>query len=239
MVDIDSTTHRSILHSTRPPSGNPPTAIVLHSGEGESAANDIHHLTKTQKASSHYYVTRTGKVFQMVDDHREAKHAGPTLYLGRRNWNGFSLGIETEHRKGQTWPDAQRKALAELTEALIRKHGILRERVAAHRWVRRPVSAEHQDPTNFPDTELRAFIGRLYPAEGKGRLFRVTTDGSSVRVGAGKEHALVEKLNTDDVIEIAREVDGTPVGGNARWMERVAGLGFIHSSLLEFVPVDD
>ena len=90
MLDIDSTTHRAKAHGTRP--GNiPPNAIVLHSGEGDSAADDINALTKSQKKSSHYYVTRKGKIFQFVADARRAQHTGPTRFLGETGWNDFSL----------------------------------------------------------------------------------------------------------------------------------------------------
>lgn len=237
MLDIDRSSHRAVAQRKRP--GNvPPNAIVLHSGEGDSAAADIDFLTTDPSASSHYYVTRKGKVFQFVDDARRASHSGPTLYLDERGWNDFSLGIETEHRKGQTWPQVQLDAMAELTKQLIVKHGVLRERVVAHRWIRRPVSAEHQDPTNFPDPKLRGFITRLYPSAGRGELFRVTTKDASVRRAASRADDPIAKLAIDDVIEIEGEVQGEAVSGNRRWMKRVEDQGFIHSSLLELVEIE-
>jgi hypothetical protein len=237
MLDIDTARH-SVAQRKRPAGGDPPNAIVLHSGEGDSAADDIDFLTSSAKASSHYYVTRKGKVFQFVADARRASHTGPTRYLNETRWNDFSLGIETEHRKGQNWPQVQRDAIAELTKQLIVKHGVLRERVVAHRWVRNPASPEHQDPTNFPDPELRGFITRLYPAAGRGELFRVTTNDTSVRRAASREDDPIAKLNKGDVIETEGEVQGQAVSGNRRWMKRVKGQGFIHSSLLEPVEID-
>jgi len=237
MLDIDRTL-RSKAQRKRP-GDDPPNAIVLHSGEGESAANDIDFLTTSTSASSHYYVTRKGKVFQFVDDSRRASHTGPTKFLNETGWNDFSLGIETEHLKGQNWPQAQLDAIAELTKQLIVKHGVLRERVVAHRWIRRPVSPEHQDPTNFPDPKLRGFITALYPVAGRGELFRVTTDKASVRRAASREDSPIATLNTDDVIEIEGTVQGEAVSGNRQWMKRVKGQGFIHSSLLEPVKVGD
>jgi hypothetical protein len=231
MLDIDQT-HRAVAQRKRP--GNvAPNAIVLHSGEGDSAAADIAFLTTSAEASAHYYVTRKGKVFQFVDDARRASHAGTTRYLDETGWNDFSLGIETEHRKGQTWPQPQLDAIAELTKQLIVKHGVLRERVVAHRWIRRPVSPDHQDPTNFPDPKLRRFITDLYPAAGLGGLFVVNTDDASVRRDASTAESPRAKLNTGDVIEVEGQVQGQPVHGNATWMKRVKGQGFVHSSLLD------
>jgi len=237
MLDIDKTL-RSRAQRKRPAGDDPPNAIVLHSGEGASAADDIDVLTNSANTSSHYYVRRNGKILQFVDDSRRASHTGPTRYLGRAGWNDFTLGIETEHRKGQTWPQVQLDAIAELTKHLIVKHGILRERVVAHRWVRRPSSPEHQDPTNFPDPKLRGFITALYPAASRGDLFRVTSDKASVRRAASRESDPKETLNTDDVVEIEAVVQGEAVSGNRQWMKRVKGLGFIHSSLLEPVEVE-
>jgi len=238
MLDIDRT-RRSKAQRKRPAGDDPPNAIVLHSGEGESAANDIDFLTTSTSASSHYYVTRAGKVFQFVDDSRRASHTGPTKFLNETGWNDFSLGIETEHRKGQTWPQKQLDAIAELTKQLIVKHGVLRERVVAHRWVRRPASPEHQDPTNFPDPKLHAFIAALYPAASRGELFRVTTDKTSVRRAASREDDPIATLNQDDVVEIEAEVQGEAVSGDRRWKKRVKDQGFIHASLLEPVEVGD
>lgn len=236
-MEIDSS-RRAKAQRSRPPGGNPPNAIVVHSGEGDSADADIDFLTTSSKASSHYYVTRAGKVFQFVADSRRASHAGPTRYLGERDWNGFSIGIESEHRKGQSWPQKQRDAIAELLRTLIEAHGIIRERVAAHRWVRFPSSPEHQDPTNFPDPELRGFITRLYPEAGRGTLMRVNTDDASVRRSASRAEDPILKLNTGDVIEIEGEVQGESVHGNRVWMKRIGDLGFVHSSLLGPVEVD-
>lgn len=237
MLEIDSTTHRAQAQRSRPPGANPPNAIVFHSGEGDSAADDIDTLTHTG-SSSHYYVTRTGKIFQFVSDSRRANHAGPTRYLGERNWNDFSIGIETEHRRGQSWPQKQLDAIAELIGHLVQKHGIIRERVAAHRWVRKPPSAEHQDPTNFPDPRLRGFITRLYPEAGRGELMRVNTDDASVRRSASRAEDRVGALNTGDVIEIEGQVQGESVNGNRTWMKRVRDQGFVHSSLLSPVQID-
>ncbi len=147
-------------------------------------------------------------------------------------------GIETEHRKGQSWPQKQLDAIAELLKKLIGDHGIIRERVAAHRWVRFPSSSEHQDPTNFPDPQLRGFITRLYPEASRGTLMRVNTDDASVRRSASRAEDAISKLNTGDVIEIEGMVQGESVRGNSQWAKRVNDLGFVHSSLLDEVEID-
>lgn len=237
MVDIDTTTHRSKAHGNRP-AGVLANAIVFHTGEGDSAADDISALTKSAKKSAHYYVTRKGKIFQFVDDSQRANHAGPNLYLGTDAWNDFSIGMETEHNHKQDWPQVQLDAIRELLRHLIQKHGIIRERVAAHRWVRKPASRDHQDPTGFTDPELRGFITRLYPEAERGELMRVNTDGAGVRRSASRAEDSRARLNTGDVIEIEGRVQGEAVRGNPVWMKRVRDQGFVHSSLLDEVAVD-
>jgi len=234
-LEIDGSIHAVAQRKRK--NGQLPNAIVFHTGEG-TASGDISVLTTTTGASSHYYVRRSGKILQFVDDLRRASHAGPTHYLNEKDWNEFSIGIETEHRDGQSWPQAQLDAIAALMKHLIQKHGIIRERIAAHRWVRKPSSPEHQDPTNFPDPRLRGFITRFYPEAGRGTLMRVNTNDASVRSTASTSIPTSIKLNKGDVIEIEREVVGDPVHGNTRWMKRVKGQGFIHSSLLDDVAID-
>jgi len=234
MVDIDRTSHRSPLHKARP-GGAPPSAIVIHSGEG-TLDGDIATLTgRDTGVSSNYYVTRAGKVFQFVDDNRQSQHAGASRYLGRRRWNEFSLGIETQHREGQNWPDAQKTALAELCAKLIDDFGILREMVVAHRWIAVP-RERRSDPSNFPDSKLRPFILDCFPGKG-GRMFRVNTKAANVRSGPGRNHGAIAVLEPGDVIEVSDVVAGSAVNGNADWMKRVSGGGFIHSSLVDELAI--
>lgn len=223
------TTRRTPLHRRRP-NGDPPSAIVLHSGEG-SREGDIDTLTsRTSGVSSNYYVARDGTVFQFANDDRATQHAGVSRYLGIRGWNGISLGIETEHRAGQSWPQKQLDALAELCTDLVERFGIPREMVVAHRWIAVPRERK-SDPSNFPDRTLRPFILGCFPGQG-GPLFRVTDPSANVRSRPTRESDVERKLETDDVIEVSAVVQGEAIGGNSEWMKRVNGGGFVHSSLL-------
>ena len=46
------------------------------------------------KVSSHLFIKRTGEVIQFVPLDKRAWHAGKSEYLGRRDFNNFSIGIE-------------------------------------------------------------------------------------------------------------------------------------------------
>ena len=53
---------------------------------------DICHL----KVSAHFYIRRSGELFQFVPTNKRAWHAGESVCLGRANVNDFSVGIELE-----------------------------------------------------------------------------------------------------------------------------------------------
>lgn len=134
-----------------------------------SAASDLAWLKKVQgdkSVSCHYYVTRTGTIYQLVPDWREAWHAGVSEYLGFTNFNDFSLGIETEHKAGQSWPEVQRQALAWLCKQLITKYNIRRSMVVAHRWI---APGRKKDPSDWDDNGLMAWIEELYVPDYAGK----------------------------------------------------------------------
>jgi N-acetyl-anhydromuramyl-L-alanine amidase AmpD len=156
---IDATAFVSPNHSAR--AKQPPSAIVLHTGEG-TRQSDLSTLTKpngSKSVSSHYYVCRDATIYQLVPDWREAWHAGVSEYLGFTNFNDFSIGIETEHKTGQNWPEVQRQALAWLCKLLITKYEIRRSMVVAHRWI---APGRKHDPSDWDDNGLMAWIEGLY-----------------------------------------------------------------------------
>jgi hypothetical protein len=143
-----------------------PFAIVIHTGEG-TRTGDLNTLRNNSvplanRVSSNYYVCRDGTICQLVDDRHEAWHAGWCNYLGYTDWNGISLGIETEHRTGvDDWPSVQKDALAALCSAKIGQYHIKREMVVTHRWIAVPPGRK-SDPGNWPDAEFRDWVDRLY-----------------------------------------------------------------------------
>lgn len=78
------------------------------------------------EASAHYLVTKTGHIFQLVDDEDTAWHAGVaykcswSLYDGV-NPNRYSLGIEHEALAGETLAEAQYEATLWLHRQLIKR----------------------------------------------------------------------------------------------------------------------
>jgi N-acetyl-anhydromuramyl-L-alanine amidase AmpD len=139
--------------SFTPGKDRPIQGIILHSTDGEERG-DIDTLTRTG-VSVHYYVTRTGKIYQFVNDGDVANHAGKTsgTYSGYNNAN--TIGIEQEHydrggkggKYGQDWPEAQVQATARLVAYLQKKYGLTNSNVFGHSDV---APERKQDPYNYP-----------------------------------------------------------------------------------------
>lgn len=159
-MQIDATSYPSPNYNSRP---GPIRALVLHDGEG-TMASDMGRLrndkvAQSKRVSAHYYVDRQGTIYQLVDPSLRAWHAGESSYLGLSNWNDFSIGVETEHKDGQDWPDVQRQQIAALFRYLINRYHIPQPYVAPHRWI---ATGRKFDPTNWPDEQLRPWIASLY-----------------------------------------------------------------------------
>ena len=163
-MQIDQATFRSPNYSDRP-AGVVPDMIVLHDGEG-TKASDLAALCNDRvplgsRVSAHYYVDRAGHLYELVDPKYEAWHAGKSAWAGRNSLQirNTSIGIESEHRAGQLWPDVQRAAYADLCRYLIARFPIRHDLIAAHRWI---APGRKFDPTDWPDAELRLWIADLY-----------------------------------------------------------------------------
>lgn len=72
----------------------------------------------SQKVSSHFLITRTGKLIQFVSTQNKAWHAGVSTFLGREKCNDFSIGIELEGDGETVFEEAQYQALAKLMAEL-------------------------------------------------------------------------------------------------------------------------
>lgn len=75
-----------------------PDLVVFHYSSGSSPESIVRYLTDDKvNASAHLLITRTGKIFQMVDFNTQAWHAGVSSFMGRSDVNKFSIGIELEN----------------------------------------------------------------------------------------------------------------------------------------------
>lgn len=224
---IDQSSYRSPNHVPR---HEAVAALVLHTGEG-TRKSDLATLTTPnglRSVSSHYYVCRDATVYQLVDDGQVAYHAGASHYAGLASWNGFSLGIETEHMRGQNWPVQQWDAIRDLCFRLIERYQIRLDRRVAHRWI---APTRKFDPSNKTDDELYWFFSALGHATAQPwRPYRVVVDVARVRSEPGTAAPIAKKLVRGSVFW-GTEVLGARVGPDPSWIARRYG-GYVHRSLL-------
>ncbi len=76
------------------------------------------------RVSSHFFIERSGALWQFVDADQRAWHAGRSHYRGRGACNDDSIGVELEGLDGRGFEAAQYAALRALCAALARRHPI-------------------------------------------------------------------------------------------------------------------
>jgi N-acetyl-anhydromuramyl-L-alanine amidase AmpD len=130
--------------------------IILHSSDGRKAG-DLATLTG-EDVSAHWYVTRAGEIFHLVDDEDTAFHAGQVT-KPRFFGNAATIGIEQEHfdpdpqagrPQNEDWPETQIKTVAELVAFLLQEHGLNSpDDIKTHAEVAFPPGRK-QDPFGYP-----------------------------------------------------------------------------------------
>jgi N-acetylmuramoyl-L-alanine amidase len=125
-----------------------------------------------QDVSAHYLLTdeTPPRIYRLVDENRRAWHSGASAWKQNGRLNSSSIGIEIVHpgfkpgpngeRIYQPFPQAQIDALIPLVRDIVKRHGILPERILGHGEVT-PSYKEDPGPT-FP-WKLFADIGITSP----------------------------------------------------------------------------
>ena len=86
--------------------------------------------------SSHFMITRKGKIIQFVATEHRAWHAGESSFDERDNCNDFSIGIELEGADHIPYSHQQYVALGQLTTILMQKYPkISIDRIVGHSTV--------------------------------------------------------------------------------------------------------
>ena len=111
--------------------------VIIHYTGMQSMSESIERLTnKKQKVSSHYIISRSGKIVQLVKDEKIAWHAGKSKWKNLKNLNDVSLGIELQNKGHflgyQKYPEKQIKSLFKLSTYLKKRFRILPENFLGH-----------------------------------------------------------------------------------------------------------
>jgi len=111
------------------------------------------------KVSAHYLIARDGEIIQLVPDDRQAWHAGPSSWKGRKGCNRFSIGVELIGSGDEPFTGAQWASDGWLTAQIMAKHGLKAEDIAGHEHI---APGRKVDPGKFYDWQrLYAMIGNI------------------------------------------------------------------------------
>ena len=163
------------------PANAPIDLIVIHSislPPGEFGNGDVQRLFSNQldwdahpyfqgirglKVSSHFFIGRTGALWQFVPCEERAWHAGESYYRGRGQCNDDSIGIELEGLEGGSFEAPQYETLAGLCAALLQACPIAH--IAGHEHI--APGRKHDPGRGFDWRGLQASLAlpdRYFPA---------------------------------------------------------------------------
>lgn len=153
-MQIDTSTP-SPSHESR--QGQPISLIVLHATVGSLVSARGWLTNPASKASTHYLISKTGDLYQLVPDDRAAWHAGASQW-GRLDSLAIkrqSIGIELENANDgrDPYPPAQVDALRALVRDLQQRYP--EAQVVTHAQIARPAGRK-TDPLGLDLALLRA-----------------------------------------------------------------------------------
>jgi len=146
---IDSLFNEQYFVGTTNMSMRKPNFVMIHHTAQDSLGQTLRTFTIPRTGtSSHYVVSRDGKVVQMVNDYLRAQHAGAGKWGSVTDMNSCSIGIEMDNN-GTTdvWTDAQITSLCALLKTLKKKYSIPTANFIGHADF---APGRKNDPKNFP-----------------------------------------------------------------------------------------
>lgn len=132
-----------VVHSISLPPGQYGTGAVqqLFTNTLDWDAHPYYQGIRGLEVSAHFFIDRSGTLWQFVDCDRRAWHAGQSSYRGRGQCNDDSIGIELEGLEGLAFESAQYDTLARLCQDLAERYPI--QHLAGHEHI---APGRKQDP---------------------------------------------------------------------------------------------
>lgn len=130
-----------------------PNYVMIHHTAQDSLAQTVKTFHSAKAGvSSHYVISRNGKIVQMVNDLYRGHHAGAGKWGNDTDLNSSSIGIELDNN-GLTdpWPDAQINALIDLLKYLKVTYKIPQPNFIGHMDY---APSRKNDPGRFPWKKL-------------------------------------------------------------------------------------
>ena len=130
--------------------------IVIHNDGANMDARTTHKVLRRRRLSYHYFVARTGKIYEFVNPKYIARHAGISLHDGFTMWNDFSIGICLQGKNGMQYSDQQYESLNKLVNQLHRRYPDVRSRpILTHSQVAFPFGRKHDPGETFDFTRIK------------------------------------------------------------------------------------
>ncbi|WP_370633604.1 1,6-anhydro-N-acetylmuramyl-L-alanine amidase AmpD [Acidovorax sp. sic0104] len=132
-----------VVHSISLPPGEYGTGHVqqLFTNTLDWDAHPYFQSIRGLAVSSHFFIERTGMLWQFVSCDQRAWHAGQSSYRGRNQCNDDSIGIELEGLEGREFEAPQYQTLARLCLDIEKRYAI--EYIAGHEHI---APGRKQDP---------------------------------------------------------------------------------------------
>jgi hypothetical protein len=147
------TQYSSSNHSDR--GGHAVRLLVLHATAGSLQSSLSWLCNPSSRVSTHYLISKTGRVLRLVSEDRAAWHAGRADWHGEKAVNEISIGVELENTNSgrDPYPQAQIDALTALVLDIKTRYP--RIEITRHMDVARPVGRK-TDPAGFPFEQWRS-----------------------------------------------------------------------------------
>lgn len=167
-----NTSRQSPNHSSRV--GHPIRVVILHATVGSLKSSLNWLCSPASRVSTHYVISKTGVIYQLVAETEAAWHAGTAIWQGETAVNEISIGVELENSNTgkDPYPAVQLDKLTELARNLMGR--IPNIAFARHLDVALP-KGRKTDPAGFPWTTFRATLASNPPVSLPKR-YRVKAD---------------------------------------------------------------
>lgn len=214
--------------------------LIIHATAGRFAS-DIEELTDNTRPlalrkSVTYYITKAGKIYQLVDEDKQAWHAGVSRWGNRNNLNNGSIGIELENLNTgrDPYPQEQVNALIDLSIDIMSRRGITEENVLRHLDVS---PGRKSDPAGFDWAGYKSVIdgnfgwkqwGTKYPLPPEQRQWGIAATWYPKREQLGRAVAPVVYV----------DIGMGNKKGVVQYFEHGAVIGSDHTGMFRYVLLD-
>ena len=124
-----------VIHSISLPPGEFGNGNVqrLFTNQLDWDAHPYFQSVRGLEVSAHFFISRTGALWQFVSCDDRAWHAGQSAYRGKNQCNDDSIGIELEGLEGSIFEAPQYETLASLCAAILQAYPVAH--IAGHEHI--------------------------------------------------------------------------------------------------------